>query len=86
VDTTCVRFELLLAFGALVDLVGKDVFGEGKSDGAVKAGQQLRQRLVLSANEHRDRRMFISGCGYAAARVNDADGDFAILDEAGEAG
>jgi hypothetical protein len=31
VDTTCVRFEVPFAFGALVDLVGEDIFGEGKS-------------------------------------------------------
>lgn len=86
VDTTSVRFDLLFGFGALVDRVGEDVFGEGKSDCVVEAGQQLRQRFVLAANEHRDRRMFVGGGGHAAYRVEDADRDFAILDEAGEVG
>jgi len=30
--------------------------------------------------------MFVCGGGYAADGVDDADGDFAILDEAGEVG
>ncbi len=76
--------DLLFAFRALVDFVGEDVFGEGKSDGVVKTGKQLCERLVLPADEHRDGGMFVCGGGYAAEGVNDAEGDFAILDKAGE--
>ena len=80
------RFDLLFAFGALVDLVGEDVFGEGKSDGIVEAGQQLRERLVLAPNEHCDGGMLVCGGGYAADGVDDADGNLAIFDEAGKVG
>jgi len=79
-----VRLDLLFAFGPLVDFVGEDVLGEGKSDGIVKADQQLCERLVLAAYEHRDGGMLVCGGGYAADGFNDAEGDFAILDEAGE--
>ena len=77
---------VLFAFGALVDFVSEDVFCEGKSDGVVKTGQQLSERLVLATHEHGDGGMLVSGGGYAACRVDDADGDFAILDEVGEVG
>ena len=78
------RLDLLFAFGPLVDFVGEDVLGEGKSDGIVKVGQQLRDGLVLATDEHRDGSMLVCGGGYAADGVNDADGHFAILDEAGK--
>jgi hypothetical protein len=58
--------------------------GEGKSDGEVKTGKQLCEGLVLAADEHRDGEMFVCGGGYAADGVNDAEGDFASLDQAGE--
>ncbi len=77
---------LLFIFGALVDFVSEDVLGEGKSDGIVEAGQQLSERFVLAADEHRDGGVLVCGGGYAADWVDDAYGDFAILDEAGEAG
>ncbi len=78
------RLDLLFAFGELVDFVGEDVFGEGESDGMVEASQQLCKRLVLAPDEHCDRRMFLSGHGYAADGVDDADGNFAIFHEASE--
>jgi hypothetical protein len=84
VDTTCVRWSV--ASGPLVDLVGEDVFGESKADGVVEAGQQLRECLVLAADEHRDRDMLVCGRGYASDGIDDADGDFSVLDEAGEIG
>lgn len=77
---------MLFTFGALVDLVGEDVFGEGKSDRVVEAGQQLSERLVSPSYEHRDGGMLVCGGGYAADRVDDADSDVTILDEAGEVG
>jgi hypothetical protein len=79
-----VRLDLLFAFCALVDFVGEDVFGEGESDGVVEAGQQLCEGLVLAMDDHRDGGMLICGGGYASDGFNDADGDFAILDEAGK--
>ena len=38
---------MLFASGELVDLVGGDIFAEGKSDRVVEAGQQLSERLVF---------------------------------------
>ena len=69
-----------------VDFVSEDVFGEGKSDRVVKAGQKLSERLVLASDEHGDGCVLVCGGGYAAYRVDDADSDFAIFDEAGEVG
>ena len=54
--------------------------------GVVEAGQQLGECLVLTADEHRDGSVLVCGCGDTADGVDDAEGDFAVLDELSEVG
>jgi len=52
----------------------------------VEAREELGEGFVLAANEHGEAAVFVGGDSGATDRVEDADGDRAILEEAGEVG
>jgi len=52
----------------------------------VEAREELGEGFVLAANEHGEAAVFVGGDSGATDRVEDAERDLAVVDEAGEVG
>ena len=70
-----------LRFCRRVDLVGKNVVSMSPGDSEIEAGQQLCQRLTVSAFQHgQGVSSFMGHCDTFRERRNDPDADSALFD------
>jgi hypothetical protein len=69
------------SFSGRVDLVGEDVFGERFANRQIEACEQLGEGFAVSAYQHRQTVVSVTGCGYTPDRFERTDRDLAVFDQ-----